>query len=378
MAPSPLPDAALAAEPPVLTEVRGRLGLITLNRPRSVNALTRDMVLLVREALLAWADDPRVATVAIQGAGERGLCAGGDVVAIHADITRPDRVRSGDREADLTRERFATSEFWREEYRLNLLISRYPKPYVAIMDGLVLGGGIGVSAHGSHRIVTERTRSGLPETQIGFSPDVGGTYLLGHAPGSAGAHAALTGAHLDAGDALHLGLADAFVPSSRLGELLAALEDQEPDAVLSRLSGDAPASALASGSAWIDAAYRGDTALDVVLALEASAEPAAREAAAVIRSKSPTAVTVALAAVRAGADADLSGALQNEWRVGHRFLGDHDFAEGIRAQLIDKDRAPDWRPARLEEVVPGVAEAYLAPLPGLPLDLDLAPLDTTP
>ncbi|MDR2254775.1 MAG: enoyl-CoA hydratase/isomerase family protein [Arthrobacter sp.] len=352
------------AEPSVLTEVRGRLGLITLNRPLAVNALNHEMVNLVWAALVRWADDPAVRTVAIRGAGERGLCSGGDIVAIHADMTRPDRTPGMP---------YETMGFWRDEYRLNLLISRYPKPYVALMDGLVLGGGIGVSAHGSHRVVTERTRSGLPETQIGFSPDVGGTYLLGHAPGAAGAHAALTGAHLDAGDALYLGLADAFVPSGRLPELLSALESEEPDAAIARLAGPAPESALRTGAAWIEDAYAADSALQIVRALEASPEQAARDAAAVIRSKSPTAVAVALAAVRAGARADLAGALRNEWRVGYRFLGAHDFAEGIRAQVIDKDRTPDWQPARLEELSPGAAEAYLAPLPHLPLDL--SPVD---
>ncbi|WP_199700460.1 3-hydroxyisobutyryl-CoA hydrolase [Galactobacter valiniphilus] len=353
-----------APEPTVLAEVRGRLGLITLNRPRAVNALNHEMVNLLWSQLVRWADDPAIATVAIQGAGERGLCAGGDVVAIHADMTRPDRTPTAP---------YDTMGFWRDEYRLNLLISRYPKPYVALMDGLVLGGGIGVSAHGSFRVVTERTRSGLPETQIGFSPDVGGTYLLGHAPGAAGAHAALTGAHLDAGDALYLGLADAFVPSGALPELLDRLEREEPGAVIEALAAPAPPSALRDGEAWIEEAYAGRTALDVVRALEASEAEEARGAAEVIRGKSPTAVAVALAAVRAGAGTDLAGALKNEWRVGYRFLGGHDFAEGIRAQVIDKDRTPKWEPARLEDLSPGTAEAYLAPLPHLPLDL--SPVD---
>ncbi|MGO3152356.1 MAG: 3-hydroxyisobutyryl-CoA hydrolase [Galactobacter sp.] len=356
------------AEDPVLFEVRGGLGLIILNRPRAVNALTHQMVNLIWSRLVAWAKDDTVERVAITGAGERGLCSGGDIVAIHEDMTRPDRTASTP---------YATLDFWRDEYRLNLLISRYPKPYIALMDGLVLGGGIGLSAHGSHRVVTERTRSGLPETQIGFSPDVGGTYLLGHAPGATGAHAALTGAHLDSGDAIHLGLADVFVPSESLSKVLEGLESEGPHIVLPRYAGAAPDSGLAARRAMLDDAYGlasggrladgdGRPATAVAQSLEAAG---LTEEAEVIRSKSPTSVTVALAAVRAGAEGDLQQALQNEWRVGARLLAGHDFPEGIRAQVIDKDRHPRWEPATLEEVAPGTDHDHLAPLPNLPLDV---------
>jgi enoyl-CoA hydratase len=326
------------------------------------------MVNLIWARLVSWAKDPAVERVAITGAGERGLCSGGDIVAIHQDMTRPDRTESMP---------YASMDFWRDEYRLNLLISRYPKPYVALMDGLVLGGGIGVSAHGSHRVVTERTKSGLPETQIGFSPDIGGTYLLGHAPGATGAHAALTGAHLDAGDAIFLGLADVFVPSDSLPDVVKDLESEGPGIVLPRYARPAPESGLAARRAVLDDAYGlppvgrlgdgdGRPATAVVHSLEAAG---LTDDADVIRSKSPTSVTVALAAVRAGAEGDLQAALQNEWRAGARFLAGHDFTEGIRAQVIDKDRTPHWEPATLEEVAPDTAERYLAPLPNLPLDV---------
>ena len=369
-----LPDAAGAAPVPaspsetsqedsVLFEVRGHLGLITLNRPKAVNALTHEMVNLMWAQLVRWADDAAISAVAIRGAGERGLCAGGDVVAIYRDITRPDRAPETP---------FDTMGFWRDEYRLNLLISRYSKPYVALMDGLVLGGGIGVSAHGSHRVVTERTRSGLPETQIGFIPDVGGTYLLGHAPGGTGAHAALTGAHLDAGDALYLGLADVFVESNRLDALLTALETDPATEVLTRFAGVAPESSLEAARGWIDPAYTHGDARAVLAALDAGGGDSAA-AADVIRKKSPTAVAVALSAVRAGGEHDLRTALQNEWRAGYRFLTGHDFAEGIRAQVIDKDRNPAWEPASLSAVDPRIGDQYLAPLPHLPLDL--SPVD---
>jgi len=191
----------------VLFEKRGRLGVVTLNRPKAVNALTAGMAAAMLEQLQAWAGDDDVATVLVRGAGDRGLCAGGDIVAIYDDM-----LRGGNRTAD----------FWAFEYRLNALIARYPKPYVAFMDGLVLGGGVGVSAHGSVRIVTERTRTGMPETTIGFAPDVGGTLLLSRSPGETRTHAALTGAHLDGADALFLGLADHFVASAKLDALAAA------------------------------------------------------------------------------------------------------------------------------------------------------------
>jgi enoyl-CoA hydratase len=186
--------------------------VVTLNRPKAVNALTAGMVTAVLEQLTAWADDDTVATVLVQGAAAAACARAGDIVAIYRDI-----LAGGDE----------TAGFWADEYRMNSLIERFPKPYVAFMDGLVLGGGVGISAHGSLRIVTERTRTGMPETTIGFVPDVGGTLLLSRSPGEAGTHAALTGAHLSGADALFLGLADYFVPSGSLAHLAAALGKRE-------------------------------------------------------------------------------------------------------------------------------------------------------
>lgn len=220
----------------VLFERRGHLGIVTLNRPKAANALNDGMVKAMLRQLTAWADDDAVATVLVRGAGDRGLCAGGDIVAIYKDM-----LHGGT----------ATADFWADEYRLNALISHYPKPYVAFMDGLVLGGGVGVSAHGSVRVVTERTRTGMPETTIGFVPDVGGTLLLSRSPGEAGTHAALTGAHLSGADALFLGLADHFVPSGNLPALAEALESSTAEAAVERFAQAAPDSAWrlsASGS----------------------------------------------------------------------------------------------------------------------------------
>jgi len=342
----------MGAEPEVLFEQRGRLGVVTLNRPKAVNALNHGMVLAMLEQLTAWAADDSVAAVLVQGAGERGLCAGGDIVAIYQDMLDGGH---------------ATADFWRDEYRLNELISRYPKPYVAFMDGLVLGGGVGVSAHGSHRIVTERTRTGMPETTIGFVPDVGGTLLLSRSPGEAGTHAALTGAHLTGADALYLGLADSFVPSGELAALAAALEkaaleSSTPDDAVARFAQvPPPASALAGQREWIDPAYSSDNAEEIVRRLRAAGGEAAA-AADTIEEKSPTSVKVTLESLRRVRGRSLEEALAQEFRVGVHCLAGADFREGIRAQVVDKDRNPRWNPATLAEVERAAVERYFEPL----------------
>ena len=345
----------------VVFERRGRLGVMTLNRPRAVNALTPGMVELILRQLTEWMADDAVATVLVQGAGERGLCAGGDIVAIYRDM-----LHAGN----------ATASFWQTEYRVNSLISRYPKPYVALMDGLVLGGGVGISAHGNVRVVTERTRMGMPETTIGFAPDVGGTFLLSRAPGETGTHAALTGAHLGAGDALFLGLADHYVPSDALPRLVAALENESPDDAVARYAEQPPPSVLAGQRDWIDACYGGDDAGDIVTRLRAWTGPGHEDAAAAaeaIEAKSPTSVKVTLAGLRRAAKLTLDETLAQEYRAGIRFLQGPDFREGIRAQVVDKDRNPQWKPATLAEVLPGQVDRFFEPLEGGELDLRLLP-----
>ncbi|TLM82164.1 enoyl-CoA hydratase/isomerase family protein [Pseudarthrobacter sp. NamE2] len=340
----------------VLFERRGGLAAITLNRPKAVNALTAGMVEAVLGQLTAWADDDGVATVLVQGAGERGLCAGGDIVAIYQDIPQ-----GGARTAD----------FWQTEYRMNSLIARYPKPYVALMDGLVLGGGVGISAHGSVRVVTERTRTGMPETTIGFAPDVGGTFLLARAPGETGTHAGLTGAHLDGPDALYLGLADHFVPSSELPRLVAALEDQSAEAAVGRCAREAPPSALAGQREWIDSCYAGNDAGDIVGRLRAWRGDGAAEAARAadsIEAKSPTSVKVTLESLRRARTLTLDEVLAQEYRAGLHFLTHPDFREGIRAQVVDKDRTPRWNPPGLGRVLPEHVARFFEP-GGRELDL---------
>ncbi|MFE2865302.1 enoyl-CoA hydratase/isomerase family protein [Embleya sp. NPDC059259] len=336
---------------PVLTHRQAALGRIVLNRPRALNALTHDMVSRIDAALTAWEHDDDVRLVAITGAGERGLCAGGDIRAIHADA-----VSGGT----------ASLDFWRDEYRLNARIARYPKTYVAVMDGIVMGGGVGISAHGGLRIVTERSTVAMPETGIGFVPDVGGTHLLARAPGESGTHLALTGSAIGPGDAITCGLADHFVPSHRLDAMLDALATGEPADVLARFAEPAPTGELAERRAWIDACYAGDSVEEILDRLDHSGDPAAGQAAEQIRAKSPTALKVTLASLRRARElGSLEAVLAQEYRVSSAALRTPDLAEGIRAQVIDKDRAPRWSPPTLDAVQPeDVARFFRAPAEG--------------
>ncbi|MER6154400.1 enoyl-CoA hydratase/isomerase family protein [Streptomyces sp. NPDC001868] len=336
-------------EAPVLLHTAGRAAHLTLNRPRALNALNHAMVRLIDEALTAWEHDPAVETVVITGAGERGLCAGGDIRVVHDDA----------RDGDGT----ASAAFWRDEYHLNARIARYPKPYVAVMDGIVMGGGVGVSAHGSVRIVTERSRIAMPETGIGFVPDVGGTHLLALAPGELGTLLALTGTQIGAGDALLCGLADHYVPSGSLRDFVDDLADLPVGAALDRHVRPAPDGELAGRREWIDACFAADTAEEIVRRLLAHGDPAANETAETLLAKSPTAVKVTLAAMRrARRLGSLERVLEQEYRVSCAALATADLVEGVRAQVIDKDRDPRWSPPALADVTDADVERFFAPL----------------
>lgn len=328
----------------------GRVGRLTLNRPRALNALTHAMVSRVDAALTAWEHDPSLATVVIDGAGDRGLCAGGDIRAIHEDA------RTGG----------ATSPaFWRDEYRLNARIARYPKPYVALMDGIVMGGGVGVSAHGDVRIVTERSRVAMPETGIGLVPDVGGTYLLARSPGELGTHLALTGAAVGAADALLCGLADHFVPSGQLPALVAELASTDAPVAVRRHATAPPDGELAADREWIDACYAADSVEEIVDRLFASGHQKAKQTAETILTRSPTALKATLAAVRRARRAGtLEEVLTAEYRASCAALRTPDLVEGIRAQVIDKDRTPRWSPAELGQVTAADVDHFSAVPPG--------------
>ncbi|WP_329042531.1 enoyl-CoA hydratase/isomerase family protein [Streptomyces sp. NBC_00178] len=337
---------------PVLLHTEGRVRHITLNRPRALNALTHTMVRHIDDALSGAADDDAVVAVVIRGAGDRGLCAGGDIRSIYEDA------RAGRR---------ASVDFWRDEYRLNARIARFPKPYVALMDGIVMGGGVGVSAHGGVRVVTERSRVAMPETGIGFVPDVGGTYLLSRAPGELGTHLALTGRAVGAADALLCGLADHFVPSHGLAGVTEALSrcgtpDEVTEAV-HRHATDAPEGELATQREWIDDCYAADTVEEIIDRLTDCGLPAAKEAAGILHTVSPTALKVTLAAVRRAKRLNsLEAALDQEFRVSCRAFAGPDLVEGVRARIVDKDRSPRWNPAALGDVTEDDVAAHFEPL----------------
>ncbi|MEL3946563.1 enoyl-CoA hydratase/isomerase family protein [Streptomyces sp. LNU-CPARS28] len=336
------------ADDSVLLRTEGRAAYIVLNRPRALNALTHAMVRRIDQALAAWERDPAVETVVLTGAGERGLCAGGDIRAIYDDA------RTGGS---------ASADFWRDEYHLNARIARYPKPYVAVMDGIVMGGGVGVSAHGGVRVVTERSRIAMPETGIGFVPDVGGTYLLGLAPGELGTHLALTGQQLGARDALLCGLADHFVPSDRLPRLVADLASDPVREVLARYVAEAPPGVLGEQRAWIDACYTAHGVEEIVDRLQNHGAQAAKEAAETLHTKSPTALKVTLSSLRRARQlGPLERVLEQEYRVSCAALASADLVEGIRAQVVDKDRDPRWSPAGLADVTDDDVARYFAPL----------------
>lgn len=333
----------------VLFKVVGGVGYITLNRPKARNSLTTPMVKAIAAHLDKWEADDDIRMALIRGAGDHGLCAGGDVKGMYAGAVARDE---------------STVEFFRAEYRMNARIHQFGKPYVAIMDGLVMGGGIGVSAHGSVRIVTERSLLAMPEVTIGICPDVGATWLLAQAPGYLGTYLAMTGAAFGAGDALYLGLADLFVPVANLASLEERVQYEALDDVLRDVVQPGPEAPLQAEQDWIDDCFRLDTVADILAALDARPEEAARQAAAVIRTKSPLAVSVALAAVtRARALESVEEALEMEFGISSYLMYAPDGIEGVRALIIDKDKNPRWSPATFDEVTVDQVEAAFAASP---------------
>ena len=346
-------DASVVTDDEVLLQRDGPLARIILNRPQALNALTHGMIRSIATALTQWADDPAVHTVLLTGNGDRALCAGGDIVSIFRDA-RTDTGGDPDENA----------RFWADEYTLNAQIKRYAKPFVALMDRIVLGGGVGLSAHASHRVVTERTRVGMPETTIGFVPDVGGTFLYSRTPGELGTHLALTAATMTGTDAIALGLADSFVESARLDSLVDALKRMPAAAAIAQhTSSTVPPAPLLAECAWIDECYAGTDLPTIIDRLQKSPVAAAREASVAILAKSPTAVTVTLESLRrARALGNLEEVLEQEYRVSLRMVAGHDVIEGIRAQVIDKDRNPLWHPSTLDAVSGADVQAHFAPL----------------
>lgn len=344
--------------PTVLVRTEGSLGRLTLNRPRAINALDIDMIRQLSAALDAWRDDADIDIVLIDGEGDRGLCAGGDVRSLYDAIVAGNPAHTG--------------EFFRAEYALNLAIAQYPKPVVVIADGITMGGGIGLAGHAAIRIVTERSRLAMPETRIGFTPDVGGTYLLGRAPGRLGEYLGLTGGTMSGADAVYAGFADHLVPSQHIDELREALgerADPTSPAELVLLFDETPEpSALVAERAWIDEVFSAGTVAEIAQRLSARSEVSASATAATLAELSPTALAVTLEAVREARTGDLRDALIGEYRRVLWFAEHHpDLVEGIRAQLVDKDRSPRWQPARIADLAPDAASPARAFQPSVPL-----------
>ena len=341
-------EAVTGESDEVLTRVDGGVGFVTLNRPKAINSLNQTMVEQLSTVLIRWERDDAVRTVVLSGAGDRGLCAGGDVVTVY-NSARKDGVE--------------TRRFWRDEYRLDAQIGRFAKPFVSLMDGIVMGGGVGVSAHANTRVVTETSKIAMPEVGIGFIPDVGGAFLLSRAPGALGLHAALTGAPFSGADAIAMGFADHYVPHAQLDLFTQAIVDGDVQRALSAHAIEPPPSALAAQRDWIDKCFAGDTVEDIVAALRGHDAAPAQDAANLIASRSPIAVSVALEAVRRAGKLDtLEDVLVQDYRVSSASARSNDLVEGIRAQIIDKDRNPKWSPPTLAAVSAAEVDAYFAPV----------------
>jgi enoyl-CoA hydratase len=341
----------------ILFDRRGAAGLVTLDRPKALNAVTHAMVRALTETLTEWADDPSITRVVLTASGERAFSAGGDIRALY------ELGRAGRQQDALA--------FWRDEYRLNRLIKRYPKPYLALLDGIVMGGGVGIAIHGSHRIAGDRFAFAMPEVGIGFFPDVGATWFLPRLPGQLGTFCALTGERLGPDDAVASGIATHRVGSARFPELLNALCGPEPvGAVLAGVAEPAAAGALAARRSRIDSLFAADQVEEILGALDRAAsiddEGAgwAQATGATIRTKCPTSLKIALLQMRRGPRWTFDECLRAEYRIVSRIVYGKDFYEGVRAVIIDKDNAPQWHPGTLAEVSTDEVERHFAPLDG--------------
>jgi enoyl-CoA hydratase len=339
----------------------GGVAAVTLNRPQALNAFTLNMYRRFDPMLRAWADDPGIRAVLIRGAGERAFCAGGDVRAIY----EAGRGISGDHAL--------TSTFFREEYELIRRIHRYPKPYVAIIDGITMGGGAGVSVNGAFRLATERTMLAMPETGIGLFPDVGATRFLNLCPGQIGRYLGLTGARVGPADSLYCGFATHFVPRERLpalGAALAQMDDHEQaiEQILAGFIADPGLAPIAARQPAIDRCFAGATVEAILDALESEAAGGgpdaewAAETRAGLLTKSPTSLKITLRQLIVGRDFSIEDALALEYRLTQHVMAGHDFYEGVRAVLVDKDQQSRWDPATLALVDDAMVDAYFAPL----------------
>ena len=326
----------------------GTLRRLTLNRPKALNALTLGMADTMTKYLRAWAGDEAVGAVLIDGAGERGLCAGGDLRALYDAAKAKDSL---------------PEKFWATEYHLDALIARYSKPVVAIMDGTVMGGGVGISAHAAHRVVTERSSIAMPEVSIGYFPDVGASFILARAPGWVGTHLALTGERIAGADAIYCGLADVQIPVARLADLPVRLADcrtaQDAATQLKEISVKPAAGKLPGMRHWIDECYSAQNVEEILARLSASKIDGARSALATLQKMSPTSLKITLRNIRAAVSFQtVEESFQQDYRISLACIAEHDFIEGIRATIVDKDRNPVWQPATLKDVTEEIVDRH--------------------
>jgi enoyl-CoA hydratase len=335
----------------ILCEVRNSLACVTLNRPAALNALSLGMVEELKAELERFALDPGIRGVRLKGAGEKAFCAGGDVRALYDSFHGAGTLHN---------------EFFAREYPLDYQLHRYPKPYIALMNGIVMGGGMGIAQGSRLRVVGDRTRMAMPEVGIGFFPDVGASYFLPRLPHHAGFYLALTGARIGAGDALALGLAHAVVAAARIGALATALESPEPiDAIIAQFSSPTPAAPLLEHAALIEACFDRPSLREVIAALEAAANGGssfAKTALDAMLTKSATSEAIALRQAQTGGALSFEQVMAMEFRIVSRICRGHDFYEGVRAVIVDKDNKPKWRPATPEGVSSADVDAYFAPL----------------
>jgi enoyl-CoA hydratase len=339
----------------ILFERRGAAGIVTLNRPKALNAVTHAMVLALRAQLDRWADDDAVTRVVVTAAGDRAFSAGGDIRALY-DLGKAGKY--GD-----------ALQFWRDEYPLNAVIKNYRKPYIALIDGIVMGGGVGVSVHGSHRVAGDRFSFAMPEVGIGFFPDVGATWFLPRMPGELGTYCALTGERFGIADAVAGGIVTHHIPSARIGALVDGLTGTvSVDAILAAFVEPAGEGPIVHHRVAIDRLFAGDMVENILAALDGEATSGgadaewARKTAATIRTKSPLSLKVALAQVRRGKTWDFETCMRMEFRIVSRVIHGHYFYVGVRAVIVDKDNRPDWQPATLADVGEAQVECHFAPL----------------
>jgi enoyl-CoA hydratase len=329
--------------PGVIALRDGRVGRLKLDRPKALNALDLPMIRFMQRALDLWREDDTVEAVVLEAEG-RAFCAGGDIRAVRASVL------AGDYEA--------AERFFAEEYALNGAIARYPKPHISLIGGICMGGGLGISVHGDRRVVTEAAVMAMPETAIGLTPDIGASFFLPRLRGFLGTYLGLCGHRLQGPDIVHAGLATAFVPAAQLPELSAALAQEGPDAI-ARFEAVLPPDALQPDLAAIDRCFSADSMTEIIARLEAEATAWSRSVLGTLRAMSPSSLCWTLASLRLGADRSLEACLAAELALVTRIIRLPDFAEGVRAMVVDKDRAPHWQPARIEDVDPRLIAAVV-------------------